>query len=78
VVSTPDAAAVTQLAKSHGVPVRRIGTVQAAGELAIRVGDRTIAAPIARLADAWHEAIPRIMQRGASAQDIMLQSDSVG
>jgi hypothetical protein len=45
--------------------------------LNITVGARSIAAPLARLADAYHEAIPRIMQRSASAQDVALASDSV-
>jgi hypothetical protein len=34
-------------------------------------------ASVKQLADAYHEAIPRIMQRGASAQDVALASDSV-
>ena len=32
---------------------------------------------VSQLADAYHEAIPRIMQRTASAQDVALASDSV-
>jgi phosphoribosylformylglycinamidine synthase len=77
VVSTPDEAAVRAIAKRHGVPARVIGTVRESGVLNITVGARSFAAPLARLADAFHEAIPRIMQRSASAQDVALASDSV-
>ena len=77
VVSTPDPDAVLAIATRAGVPGRRIGTVSDASTLALRIGTRTITAPLARLAESWHEAIPRIMQRSASAQDVMLQSDSV-
>ena len=78
VLSTPDAAAVLAVAARHAVPARTIGRVGDAGApLVLTVGERTIVAPLARLADAWHEAIPRIMQRAASAQDVALASDSV-
>jgi phosphoribosylformylglycinamidine synthase II len=78
VLSTPDPDSVLAIAARNGVPARRIGSVAPHGAaLELRVGARTIAAPVARLAEAWHEAIPRIMQRAASAQDITLASDSV-
>ena len=77
VVSTPDPDAVLAIATRAGVPARRVGTVSDASALVLRVGARTITAPLERLAESWHEAIPRIMQRSASAQDVMLQSDSV-
>ena len=32
---------------------------------------------VQQLAEAYHEAIPRIMQRSASAQDVALASDAV-
>jgi hypothetical protein len=32
---------------------------------------------VPELSEAYHEAIPRIMQRSASAQDVALASDSV-
>jgi phosphoribosylformylglycinamidine synthase len=76
-VSTPDPAAVLAAAARHGVPGATIGAVRAGGMLEVKVGSRTVGASVARLADAWHEAIPRIMQRGASAQDVQLASDSV-
>ena len=77
-VSTPDAAAVLAVAVRHGVPAAVIGTVrEASGTLVLIVGERRFSARVAQLADTYHEAIPRIMQRGASAQDVALVSDSV-
>ncbi len=78
VVSTGNATAVLATAKRHGVPAAVIGTVRcAAGQLDITIGETRLTAHVAQLADAWHEAIPRIMQRSASAQDVALASDSV-
>jgi phosphoribosylformylglycinamidine synthase len=78
VVSTPDAAAVVAIAGRHGVPAAIIGTVRGAGGLLeMTVGKRVLRANVGQLADAYHEAIPRIMQRTASAQDVALASDSV-
>ena len=78
VVTTPDPAAVLATAKRHGVPAMVIGTVREdTGTLDLTIGDRRIKARVAQLADAYHEAIPRIMQRSASAQDVALASDSV-
>jgi phosphoribosylformylglycinamidine synthase len=78
IVSTPDALNVLTIARRHGVPATTIGTVHAAsGSLDITIGDRELHFPVARLAEAYHEAIPRIMQRSASAQDVALASDSV-
>ncbi|HEX6966058.1 MAG TPA: AIR synthase related protein, partial [Gemmatimonadaceae bacterium] len=62
-VGTTDPARVLAIAERHGVPAWVIGRVQAnSGVLAIRVGDRVISAPLARLARAYHEAIPSAMQ----------------
>ena len=78
VVSTPDAAALLAIAARHGVKATRIGAVGAAGgRLDVAVGDRQLRANVALLSDAYHEAIPRIMQRTASAQDVALASDAV-
>ena len=78
IVSTPDPLNVLTIARRHGVPAATIGTVHAgSGSLDITVGDRELHFPVARLAEAYHEAIPRIMQRSASAQDVALASDSV-
>ena len=78
VVSTGNAAAVLATAKRHGVPAAVIGTVDcAAGRLDITIGETRLTSQVSQLADAYHEAIPRIMQRSASAQDVALASDSV-
>jgi phosphoribosylformylglycinamidine synthase len=78
IVSTPDPAAVLAIAARHGVKATTIGTVRASsGLLDVAAGGRRIRAPVAQLADAYHESIPRIMQRSASAQDVALASDSV-
>ena len=77
VVSTPDHAAVLAIAERHGVPARVIGEVTSATEdFTVRFADGTLTAPVAALAEVYHEAIPRIMSRTASAQDVALASDS--
>jgi phosphoribosylformylglycinamidine synthase II len=78
IVSTPDPAAVLAIAGKHGVKATTIGTVRTStGLLDVAAGGRRIRASVAQLADAYHESIPRIMQRSASAQDVALASDSV-
>jgi hypothetical protein len=77
VVSTPDPEAVLAIARRHGVPAREIGDVaSASAPFTIALGDATITVPVSALADSYHEAIPRIMSRTASAQDVALASDS--
>src|SRR5437762_9526205 len=67
VLSTPKPEVVLAVAKSHGVPARQIGRVTASSSpLRVRVGSRSWDAPLASLADAYHEAIPRVMGRSAS------------
>ncbi len=59
---------VLAIAAKHGVPAKRIGTVRASSpSLAITVGARRIDAPLARLARAFHDAIPTIMGGAAIA-----------
>ena len=78
IISTPDPVAVTRIATRHQVPCSVIGTVRSSsGALDMTVGTRRIRASVQQLADAYHEAIPRIMQRSASAQDVALASDAV-
>jgi phosphoribosylformylglycinamidine synthase len=68
IASTPDPDALLAIAKRHGVPARRIGTVgESADDLVVTVGDRRIVAPLDRLAEAYHGAIPAIMNRSALA-----------
>jgi hypothetical protein len=42
----------------------------------VAVGDDGVSMPVDALAEAYHETIPRIMSRSASAQDVALASDS--
>jgi phosphoribosylformylglycinamidine synthase len=78
VVSSPDPQAVLATAKRHGVPAAIIGTVRGISDaLDIRIGEQRLTTRVGQLAEAYHEAIPRIMQRSASAQDVALASDSV-
>jgi hypothetical protein len=67
-VSTPNADAVLAIAAANGVPARRVGRVESPFQpLRIIAGDRTIDAALAGLVDAYHESIPRIMSRVATA-----------
>ncbi len=78
IVSTPDPLDVIAIASRHGVAATTIGTVHAdSGSLDITVGEHQFRMPVTLLADAYHEAIPQIMQRRASPQDVALASDSV-
>ena len=68
IVSTIDAGAVLSEARKQGVPARVIGRVSArSATLSIAAGSRTFDAPLARLASAWHDAIPTIMSRSVAA-----------
>ena len=67
IVSTARPADLLATAGRHRVPARRIGTVRAASaSLRISVGGRTLDAPLARLATAYHDAIPRTMERSVA------------
>jgi phosphoribosylformylglycinamidine synthase len=73
VVSTPEPARTLAVAERHGVPAARVGVVrEASGELVIAAGERRLAAPLARLARAYHDAIPDIML-GAPAEAAVLE-----
>jgi phosphoribosylformylglycinamidine synthase len=77
VVSSPDPEAVLAIARRHAVPARVIGEVTtASAPFTIVIGDATIDVAVSALAESYHEAIPRIMSRTASAQDVALASDS--
>ena len=55
-------AAVEALAREHGVPVARVGTVGAAnGALRVTLRDARIDEPVARLRDVYFTALPRRM-----------------
>ena len=67
VLSTQNAATVIARAAARGVSAHRIGVVRATREaLVIKVGGRTMTAPLDRLAAAYHEAIPSAMSTLAS------------
>jgi phosphoribosylformylglycinamidine synthase len=67
VVSTSAPAAVIAMAERFGVPARRIGTVRAGSPvLRVTAGGRSYDAPLARLAAAYHDAIPRVMDRSTA------------
>ena len=77
VVSSPDPDAVLAIAGRQGVPARVIGEVTSASTpFTMTVGGTTIDVAVSALAESYHEAIPRIMSRAASAQDVALASDS--
>ncbi len=55
-------AAVEALAREHGVPLHRAGTVGAGdGEFRVTLRDGLIAEPVARLREVYCNAIPRRM-----------------
>jgi phosphoribosylformylglycinamidine synthase len=66
IVSTDMPDTVLGIAKSHGVPARIIGRVGALGApLHITTAGAELIAPLARLDEAYHEAIPRLMAAAA-------------
>jgi phosphoribosylformylglycinamidine synthase len=67
IVSTPDADAVLAIARQHGVPAARIGTVTAGPALRVTAGGTTLDVPVADLAAAYHGAIPALMTRAATS-----------
>ncbi len=66
-VSTTDAAAVLAIAQERGVPARVIGKVTPAVD-GVRIAGRgfELRAPVERLAESYHEALPRAMSRAAA------------
>ena len=76
-MSSPDPEAVLAIAGRHGVPARVIGEVaSASAPFTLVIGSTTFAVAVSALAESYHEAIPRVMSRTASAQDVALASDS--
>ena len=64
VVSTSAPERMLEIVKKAGVPCSRIGTVRRDSEhLTIKLPDSLLKAPLARLARAFHDAIPAIMSR---------------
>jgi phosphoribosylformylglycinamidine synthase len=70
IVSTDRPNDVERVAQSHGVSARVIGRVTEDGApLSIRVGAREFSGNTRSLAEAFHEAIPRLMSRVATAAE---------
>jgi phosphoribosylformylglycinamidine synthase subunit PurL len=70
IVSTPRPAEVIARAARSDVPahvIGRVGRGGGKGTFRIRLATGVIEAPVARLAESYHEAIPRIMTRVATA-----------
>ena len=66
VLSADEPEAVVRVAREHGVPARHIGAARpGSAELRFVVGATQIRLPLARLAAAWHDAIPTAMRREA-------------
>ncbi|MEO7084050.1 MAG: AIR synthase related protein, partial [Gemmatimonadaceae bacterium] len=64
IVSTVDPDAVMRHAKAHNVPARVIGTVGGPKDaLVITTSSNTLRASLSTLDEAYHEAIPKIMNR---------------
>ncbi len=73
-IGTPVPDRVLEIAGRWGVPAREIGRVRAdSASLRIRVGARTIDAPLSRLADAYHESIPALMRRSPAEAAVLEQ-----
>ncbi len=68
IVSTTHPTELVAMAQRMGVPARAIGRVGAqAGTFRIRHSTGVIEAPVADIAAAYHDAIPRIMTQIATA-----------
>ncbi|MEP7382699.1 MAG: phosphoribosylformylglycinamidine synthase subunit PurL [Gemmatimonadota bacterium] len=78
IVSTTAPTELVAMARRMGVPARVIGRVGAhAGTFRIRHSTGVIDAPVAEVAAAFHEAIPRIMTQIASATVESVGSDAL-
>jgi phosphoribosylformylglycinamidine synthase len=79
VVSTPDPAGLLAVAHRAGVRAAVIGEVgEPGGTFSLTVGEETVSCPVGVLAEAYHEAIPRIMSQVASASDDAVAAATVG
>jgi phosphoribosylformylglycinamidine synthase subunit PurL len=71
-----DVAALLELFAGAGVPARRIGRVgEEGGALRVRTGEGVLEAPVAELARAYYEAIPRRMAGTPAELEAALQSE---
>ena len=70
IISTSEPGRMHALAGAAGVSVTGIGTVTGRDVLGLTIGARRMEVPVARLAAAYHGAIPSIMARPAMASDV--------
>jgi hypothetical protein len=74
VVSTNMPDTLISIARKHGVPARTIGQVGELGApLQITLASTSLTSDLARLDDAYHETIPRIMAQSASGVPVAQQ-----
>ncbi len=77
VVTLPEAsiAAVAKIAAAHRISPMILGRVRAGTrDLVLKTGSRTIVAPLERLAAAYHDAIPAIMEKSVESAAILEQA----
>jgi phosphoribosylformylglycinamidine synthase len=78
-VSTDEPAVVLAAARKRGVPGHDIGLVRPhSSDLRISVGALQISAPLARLAERYHEAIPRAMAGSRLAVQVAEEPTAAG
>jgi phosphoribosylformylglycinamidine synthase subunit PurL len=78
IVSTASPAAVVAIARRCGIEAHAIGFVRGRSrELSLTLGGRTVRASLERLASAYHDTIPRIMARPATAAGDAATADAV-
>jgi phosphoribosylformylglycinamidine synthase II len=70
IVSTAEASSVIASARQHGVPAHRIGWVRDSGRLDIRVASKRVSVALSELAAAYHDAIPKRMEKSAAPVEV--------
>ncbi|MGH7623357.1 MAG: AIR synthase-related protein, partial [Gemmatimonadaceae bacterium] len=74
VVSSAEPQRVVEIARAHGVPARLIGHVRSPESgLTIRIGAQVIRSSLDRLAHAYHDAIPDIMDASIAEVAVLEQ-----
>ena len=77
VISSAEPARVIAIAKKYAVPAFEIGRVVQDPRLRIVASDRTIDAPLARLASLYYDSIASIMRRGPAETAVAEQHPSI-
>jgi phosphoribosylformylglycinamidine synthase len=74
IVGTAEPARVLAIARQHGVTAAHIGRVRGAHQrLTVVLADGTVAVSLERLAAAYHDALPALMQQGAAETAVLVQ-----